>query len=91
MIPNIRDLEIVFATFVSSAIGIVALITIAMIIFGGLKYLTSGADKEGASSANRTITFGIIGLIITISAWIILSLMGTFLGIPNLGTFRVTL
>lgn len=89
-IATFKGFETVFSRFVSVAIGLVALVCIAMLVLGGLKFLTAGADKEGAASAQRTITFGLIGLIITISAWIILSLIGTFLGV-DLSTFYTTL
>ena len=84
----LRTLNIVFGSFIRSAIGLVALTSIVFIVIGGIKYLTAGADKEGASQAQRTITYGIIGLIVTISAWMILSLLGTFLDV-NFGSFNI--
>ena len=87
---NFQDLEIPFAQFIRSAIGLVALISIVMVVIGGIKYLTAGGDKEGAAGASHTITYGIVGLIVTISAWIILSLLGTFLGV-SFTTFHTTL
>jgi hypothetical protein len=87
---KISDFEKVFAKFVSAAIGLVALISVAMFVMGGIKYLTAGADKEGAASAQHTITYGIVGLIVTMASWIILGLVGSFLGL-NLSVFKVTL
>jgi len=84
----IGDLEGVFNQFIGSAIGLVGIICVVMLVVGGIKFLTAGADKEGAAGAQRTITYGIIGLIVTISAWIILSLLGTFLGI-RFSTFSI--
>ncbi len=80
-VASIGDFNSVFASFISSAIALVGLASIIMIVIGGLKLLTAGADKEAAASAQHTLTYAIIGLIVTISAWIILSLTGTFLGL----------
>lgn len=46
---------------VSIVVGVVAVI---MIIFGGLKYITSGGDSSNVSSAKNTIIYAIVGLVI---------------------------
>ena len=43
---------------------IVGVVAVIMIIFGGLKYITSGGDSSNVSSAKNTIIYAIIGLII---------------------------
>lgn len=45
----------------SVVVGVVAVI---MIIFGGLKYITSGGDSSNVSSAKNTIIYAIVGLVI---------------------------
>jgi cytochrome bd-type quinol oxidase subunit 2 len=45
----------------SVVVGIVAVI---MIIYGGLKYITSGGDSGNVTGAKNTILYAIIGLVI---------------------------
>ena len=45
----------------SIVIGIVAVI---MFIISGFKYITSGGDSNGVSSAKNTLIYAIVGLII---------------------------
>ena len=45
----------------SAVVGIVAVI---MIIFGGFRYVTSGGNDTGVTSAKNTILYAIIGLVI---------------------------
>lgn len=45
----------------SLVVGVVAVI---MIIFGGLKYITSGGDSSNVSSAKNTIIYAIVGLVV---------------------------
>ena len=47
------------------AIGIVAVI---MIVFGGFNYLTSQGDASKITKGKTTILYGVIGLIIALSA-----------------------
>jgi hypothetical protein len=46
---------------VSIVVGVVAVI---MIVFGGLKYITSGGESSNVSSAKNTIIYAIIGLVV---------------------------
>jgi cytochrome bd-type quinol oxidase subunit 2 len=43
---------------------VVGVIAVIMIIFGGLKYITSGGESNNISSAKNTIIFAIVGLVI---------------------------
>jgi hypothetical protein len=43
---------------------IVGIIAVIMIIWGGLKYITSGGDSGNVTAAKNTILYAIIGLII---------------------------
>jgi Type IV secretion system pilin len=50
---------------------IVGIIAVIMIIWGGLKYITSGGDSGNVTGAKNTILYAIIGLIIVALAQII--------------------
>jgi len=50
---------------ISVVVGVVAVI---MIVFGGLKYITSGGESSNVSSAKNTILYAIIGLVIVAMA-----------------------
>lgn len=43
---------------------IVGIIAVFMIIFGGLKYITSGGDSGNVSGAKNTIIYALVGLVI---------------------------
>ena len=59
-----------------------------MLIVGGYQYLMAGGNKDAAARASHTLTYAIIGLIVAMSAWLILSLVGGFLGV-DLSSFSV--
>lgn len=52
----------------SAIIGVIAVI---MIIFGGLRYITSGGDSTKVGNAKNTIIYALIGLIIVALAQVI--------------------
>jgi hypothetical protein len=52
----------------SVVVGVVAVI---MIIVGGFKYITSGGDSSKVSSAQSTILYAIIGLVVVVLSQVI--------------------
>jgi hypothetical protein len=72
------------STIISWAIIIGALITLMFILIGGFNYVTAGDDSDKAEGARKTITNGVIGLIIIASAFVLWRLIITLL---NLNAF----
>ena len=52
----------------SLVVGVVAVI---MIIFGGLRYITSGGDTGNVTSAKNTILYAVVGLIVVALAQVV--------------------
>lgn len=50
---------------------VVGIISVVMIIFGGIKYITSGGDAGAVSSAKNTIIYACIGLVVVALAEVI--------------------
>ncbi len=59
------------ATAINVLSLIVGIIAVIMIIYGGLRYITSGGSSEGVGSAKNIIIYAIIGLIIVALAQLI--------------------
>lgn len=68
-----RDLMLVINRVSSTALGIVALIAIIMLIYGGVRYITSGGDSKKVTDAKNTILYAIIGLIISFLSYAIIN------------------
>lgn len=65
---KISDIVHSIVNILSAIVGVAAVI---MIIFGGLRYITSGGNDTSVTSAKNTILYAIIGLIIVALAQII--------------------
>ena len=48
--------------------GLVALISVLMIVIGGLKFVTSDGNPQNATKARETIIFAVVGLIVALLA-----------------------
>jgi len=78
------------SAFVILVLIIAALVFFFMLVWGGIKYITSGGDKGQTESARNQITAALIGLVIVFAAWAIINLIQLFfkinivnLTIPN--------
>lgn len=56
-------------------IGLAAVLAVIAIMVGGYQFLTAYGDPEQHKKATKTITFAVIGLILSITAYAIVSLV----------------
>ncbi|OGM21460.1 hypothetical protein A2955_02565 [Candidatus Woesebacteria bacterium RIFCSPLOWO2_01_FULL_37_19] len=79
---------ITIASVISAVIVLIliiaALVFFFMLVWGGIKWITSGGDKAQTEAARNQITAALIGLVIVFAAWAIISLVQTFFGISIL-------
>jgi hypothetical protein len=58
-------------TIVNLLSAVVGIVAVVMIIFGGLRYITSGGNDTSVTGAKNTILYAIIGLIIVALAQVL--------------------
>ncbi|MDO4712980.1 MAG: pilin [Candidatus Saccharibacteria bacterium] len=62
---------------------IIAILSVIMLIWGGIQYTTSGGDSNKVTSAKNTILYSIIGLVVAIFAWAIINFVLSSLGVST--------
>lgn len=72
------------STLVTLAFIVATLIALAFLIFGGIKWITSGGDKAGVESARNMIVAALIGLVITFLSFLIINFLFTFFGLGSI-------
>jgi len=79
---------LVVANVIDFATKMSLIIAAAMFAYGGIRLMVSAGSPDGASSAKTIIRGAVIGLIITLCAWLIVNTLLTFLS-PG-GTYSLT-
>lgn len=64
------------------------LLSLFFLIYGGIKWITSGGDKGKVDAARGTVTAAIVGLIIAFLSFTIISMINYFFGLTG-GTIFV--
>jgi uncharacterized membrane protein YjgN (DUF898 family) len=74
------DIGQVFRAVLNFVLIIAVLLVFGYLVLGGIEWITSGGDKGKTESARNKITAAVIGLIILVSAYAILTVVLNFLG-----------
>jgi hypothetical protein len=64
-----KGVEGLIQTVINILLFIIGILSVIMIIFGGIKYTTSAGDKSKVDSAKNTIMYAVVGLVVSIVAF----------------------
>lgn len=62
-------------TYIGGFIGMMGGITFLMVVISGIQYLTSYGNDEKMKQATKSLTFSVIGLLLALLAWSIVSIV----------------
>ena len=65
------DPRTIIARVINFALGFLGVIAVALILFGGFKWMTAAGNEEKVEEAKKLLGAGVIGLIIILAAWAI--------------------
>ncbi len=79
-LPGLKGGDIcgVIQSVASFALGIAGGIALILLIIGGIQYMTSGGDKIAVEASRGRITAAVVGLLIVFGAYMIVTLLGSF-------------
>ena len=80
--PKIQELSNLFFNAIVVVATIAGFASFLALIFGGFRYITAQGDPKATASARGIITWAVVGLAFIIIAWLILSFIAEFTGLP---------
>ena len=87
-VATISCIETLFENTVWGVIALAGVGLFIMLIVGGYGFLFSGGDPKKLEKARGTLTNAIIGIVVIVTAYLIIRTIGVFTGI-DLDVFRV--
>ena len=70
-------------TIVNVLLWAVGILSVIMIIFSGFRYITSAGDAAKTKSAQSTLTYAVVGLIVAVFAWAIVNIVLDRIGVKT--------
>jgi len=69
---------------INFALTFLGLIAVAIILYGGFKWMTAAGNEEQVGEAKKLLGAGVIGLLIILAAWALVTfLIGAIVGVVN--------
>jgi type IV secretory pathway VirB2 component (pilin) len=65
---------------INFALGLLGLIAVAFLIFAGIMMVTAGGDQANIDKAKKIITYAVIGIVIILLSYTIVTFVTTALG-----------
>jgi len=78
---QISDIVGIIAKIISLLAPAAAIAVFVMILVAGFQFLTSGGDPKSVAAARTTLTYAIIGVILVVVVWLILTLIEAVTGV----------
>ena len=66
-----RDIRATVASIINVAMGLLGIVAVVIILYGGFTWMTAGGNEENVSKAQKIIVSGIIGLALILASWAI--------------------
>jgi len=86
-VATIQGLQCLIANVFSVGITIIGLAAFVMFIVGSWKWLLGGT--KGPESARSTMTYAVVGIVVALSAFVILNLLAEFTGVQTITEFVI--
>lgn len=90
-VATIQGIECLVANVLATATTFIGLAAFVMLLLGGFLYLTSGSSGKGVEAAKQTITYAIIGIVVALMAFFILTLISTITGVTSFLNFDLNI
>lgn len=85
---GLDEIESIFTSVISVTVGLAFMTMLVLIVWAGIKYLTSGGEPKAVASAHQTVTWALLGIVFMAIAWLVLQLIHVFTGI-NVTIFNI--
>jgi len=73
------ELKVIIKNITNTALFIIGAVSVLMLIYGGIRYTISGGDEKSITAAKNTIIYGVVGIVVAISAYAIVNFVITAL------------
>lgn len=75
-VASLACLPIVFSNLINAALLFIGSVAVILFIFAGITFIRSGGDPKQVQTARQTITYAIIGIVLVMSSYAIISIIG---------------
>ena len=72
---HLSDIPFFIQYIASYLVGIAGTISVVMVMWGGYQWIMGGVSEDQKGKGKKTLTYAVIGLIITLLSWVIINVI----------------
>jgi ABC-type Fe3+ transport system permease subunit len=88
-VATLQGLQCLIGNVLQVAFTFIGLAGFVMIIVGAFNYMLSGGNSKGVDAARNTITFAVVGFVVSLSAFILINIVASFTGVNIIKEFAI--
>lgn len=78
---GLNQIEDLIKQLLTVSVPLAFVVLLVMLLWAGIKFLTSGGEPKALQSASQTVTWALLGMLFLIIAWLVLKLIEAFTGV----------
>lgn len=86
-VATLQCLPAVFQNIITAALVFVGIVAVFLIIFSGIKFITSSGDAKQVEGARKTLTYAIVGVLVVLLSFFIINFIADFTGVHCIQVF----
>ncbi len=86
---GLTQIEEMVGRVINLFVGLSFIALVVMLVWAGIKFLTSGGEPKSIQSASQTVTWALLGMLFLVIVWLVLQLVANFTGIDVLKGFNI--
>lgn len=88
-VATIQGIECLVANIFVVIISLIGMAAFVMLIIGSVQWMISGGSPDGTKKARDTMTYAVIGIVVSLSAFIVLNLVAGYTGVDAIKEFII--
>ena len=89
-IASLQCIPVVFSDIVTAALEFVGAVAVILLVYAGIRFITSGGDPKQVKAAQQIITYAIIGLVVVLCSFAIIFFISYLTGVKCITTLSFT-
>jgi hypothetical protein len=86
-VATLNCIPIIFSNLLSALLAFAGLMAILMFVMGSFKFINSAGDPKKIESAKNNFVYGLLGLVIILFSFVIISIVSTVTGVKCVADF----
>jgi hypothetical protein len=87
---GVEQAQQLMTRIINLSVGAAFIAVTVVLVWAGIKYITSGGEQKSILQAHNTVTWAFLGLVFMALAWLVLKLIAAFTGV-DVTQFRLSL